>query len=167
MLQTVDLKDGNGVKALAKLHAAAEGIPELSEEIASLASSAIDTQEVQSAVRGRYWRELHVACPIDGQLIEGYVDLVYESDDGLVVIDYKTDQIEPEEIESKVDRYRLQGATYALALEETTREKVSKVVFAFLSSHATARCVSLPNLQGAIVDAKEVIRREAEAGSRP
>ena len=167
VLQTVDLKDGNGVKALAKLHAAAEGIPELSEEIASLASSAIDTQEVQSAVQGRYWRELHVACPINGQLIEGYVDLVYESDDGLVVIDYKTDQIEPKEIESKVDRYRLQGATYALALEETTHEKVSKVVFAFLSSHATAKCVSLPNLQAAIVDAKEVIRREAEAGSRP
>ena len=167
VLQTVDLQSGEGLTTLATIHAEAEGIAELSDEVASLAASAIASEEIQLAIQNRYWRELHVACPIGEQIVEGYVDLVYETERGLVVVDYKTDQVEPNEIDLKVDRYRLQGATYAAALEETTRQPVSSVVFAFLSADSKAICASLPNLREAIADVRKVIEREGAAGSRP
>ena len=167
VLQTVDLQSGEGLTTLATIHAEAEGIAELSDEVASLAASAIASEEIQLAIQNRYWRELHVACPIGEQIVEGYVDLVYETERGLVVVDYKTDQVEPNEIDLKVDRYRLQGATYAAALEETTRQPVSSVVFAFLSPDSAAICASLPNLREAIADVRKVIEREGAAGSRP
>ena len=167
VLQTVDLASGEGLKTLARIHAEAEGIAELLDEVAALAASAISSEEIQLAIQNRYWRELHVACPIGEKIVEGYVDLVYETEQGLVVVDYKTDQVEPNEIDHKVDRYRLQGATYAAALEETTRQSVSSVVFAFLSSNSEAICASLPNLREAIADVRKVIEREGAAGSRP
>ena len=135
--------------------------------MAALAASAIDSEEIQLAIQNRYWRELHVACPIGEKIVEGYVDLVYETDQGLVVVDYKTDLVEPGEIDVKVDRYRLQGATYATALEETTRQSVSSVLFAFLSSDTKAIFASLPNLRDAIGDVRKVIEREGAAGNRP
>ena len=167
VLQTVNLENGEGLTALATIHAEAEGVAEFSDEVTSLATSAIASEEIQLAIQNRYWRELHVACPIGEQIVEGYVDLVYETEQGLVVIDYKTDQVELNEIDAKVDRYRLQGATYAAALEETTRQPVSSVVFAFLSTDSKAICVSLPNLREAIADVRKVIEREGAVGSRP
>lgn len=167
VLQTVSLESEEGLATLATIHAEAEGIAELSDEVASLAASAIASEEIQLAIQNRYWRELHVACPIGEQIVEGYVDLVYETEQGLVVVDYKTDQVEPNEIDLKVDRYRLQGATYAVALEETTRQPVSSVVFVFLSPDSKAICASLPNLREAIVDVRKVIEREGAAGSHP
>jgi len=167
VLQTVDLKSGEGLATLAKIQAEGEGIGDLSDEVAALAASAIDSEEIQLAIQNRYWRELHVACPIGEKIVEGYVDLVYETDQGLVVVDYKTDLVEPGEIDVKVDRYRLQGATYATALEETTRQSVSSVLFAFLSSDTKAIFASLPNLRDAIGDVRKVIEREGAAGNRP
>lgn len=39
------------------------------------------------------WRELPLCFPLDEELVEGKVDLVFEEDGQLVVVDYKTDQI--------------------------------------------------------------------------
>jgi ATP-dependent exoDNAse (exonuclease V) beta subunit len=167
VLQTVDLETGSGLANLARIHAEAEGLPELSDQVASLASSALESEEIQRAIRGRYWRELHVACPVGEHIIEGYVDLVYETDAGLVVVDYKTDQIDPSELGDKLERYRLQGATYATAIEETTQQPVARVVFVFLSPTSPALLASLPNLAEAIAEVRTVIEHEGAVGSHP
>ena len=108
-----------------------------------------------------------MACPVGEQVVEGYVDLVYETAEGLVVVDYKTDQIDSSELEDKLERYRLQGATYAAALEATTGQRVVRVVFAFLSANSPALLAPLPNLADAIAEVRTVIEREAEVGSHP
>ena len=167
VLQSIDLKTGKGLTTLAAIHAEAEGISELSGKVEGLVNSAIRSTELQQAISNRYWRELHVACPMGGQIVEGYVDLVYENDGGLMVIDYKTDQIQPGEINAKVNHYRLQGATYAVALEKVTRLPVVQVSFAFLSTDSDAVFAPLPDLQGAIAEVYEVIEQEGVAGSRP
>ena len=54
------------------------------------------------------------ARPIGDRLLEGYVDLLYRADDGLVVVDYKTSATaDPAELDRRVEGYRLQGAAYA------------------------------------------------------
>src|SRR5262249_31640871 len=41
----------------------------------------------------RVWRELPIAFTDEGRLIEGIVDLVFEEDGQLVIVDYKSDAI--------------------------------------------------------------------------
>lgn len=73
--------------------------------------------------------------PLDGgRLLEGYVDLLYRNSEGLVVVDYKTAATsDPRELDHRVDGYRLQGASYALAIGAVTDEPVTQVTFLFLT----------------------------------
>ncbi len=107
-LQTVDLATGANVAAIAAAQAAAEGVEGRVEDVERLARAALSSEAVREAVAsGRYWRELYVAAPVGDRLVEGFVDLLYESPAGLVVVDYKTDTVRsPAEVDAAVGRYR-------------------------------------------------------------
>jgi ATP-dependent helicase/nuclease subunit A len=136
VLQTVDLVTGEGVDETAAAQAAAEGVIGRERDIAALARSALASATVREAVAGNdYRREMYVATRIDDHTLEGYVDLVYRTPQGLVVVDYKTDAWNDElDLDVKIARYRLQGASYALALEAATGEPVTRCVFLFLGA---------------------------------
>ena len=134
VLQTVDLDTGDGVDAAASAQAAAEGVIGMEADIAGLARAAIASDVVHEAVAHGFRREMYVAAPIGDRVLEGYVDLVYRTPGGLVVVDYKTDAWSSEaDLDAKLVRYRLQGASYALALERATGEPVDRCVFLFLT----------------------------------
>ena len=167
VLQTVDLATGEGIVETAAAQAAAEGVLGLEDVIVELARSALASDVVRDAVANGYRREMYVAapfpapcpngkpapcpngksapCPNGTADLEGYVDLVYRTDvRGLVVVDYKTDGWATEaDLDAKLARYRLQGASYALALAEATGEPVARCVFLFLApAGAVARDVA-------------------------
>ncbi|MEO8538913.1 MAG: UvrD-helicase domain-containing protein [bacterium] len=135
VMQTIDLASGAGISETAESQAIAEGIANEAPHIARLAESARTSAAVQAAVAagpGRYWRELYVGCEINGVLVEGFIDLLYEGREGLVVVDYKTDSVRSEaDIDRAMERYRLQGAAYALMLERALHRPVAKAVFVF------------------------------------
>jgi ATP-dependent exoDNAse (exonuclease V) beta subunit len=133
VLQTVDLATGDGLDATARAQALAEGIPQREAEIRALAQSVLHSSTVRGAVTGgRYWREVPVAAIVDGVTVEGFVDLLIETLEGLVVVDYKTDQTPTEDdLDAAMDRYRPQGAAYALALERALDTRVARCVFVF------------------------------------
>jgi len=133
VLQTVDLATGDGLDATARAQALAEGIPQREAEVRALARSVLQSPTVRSAVAGgRYWREVPVAAIVDGVTVEGFVDLLVETLEGLVVVDYKTDQAPGDEgLDAAMQRYRAQGATYALALERALGARVARCVFVF------------------------------------
>ena len=55
----------------------------------------------------RYWRELFVSASIDGVTLEGFIDLLYETPQGLVIVDYKTDFIlSTQDVEAKLEGCR-------------------------------------------------------------
>ncbi len=68
------------------------------------------------------WREAPVSLRIDGDpgtpptIVDGQVDLAYETDAGWVVIDFKTDI----EIASAQDAYKQQVGLYAEAVARAT-----------------------------------------------
>ena len=141
VLQTVDLATGDGLEASSAAQAAAEGVIGHEARIAARARAALGTEVVGLALAHTYRREMYVAAPVlsvagdDGEpvIVEGYVDLVVDTPDGLVVVDYKTDAWRDEhDLDAKVARYRLQGATYALALGAATGRPVTRCVFVFL-----------------------------------
>ena len=49
-------------------------------------------------------------------IVQGAVDLCFEEDDGVVVLDFKTDRVDEESIQAVAEQYRPQVETYARAL---------------------------------------------------
>ena len=134
VLQTIDLATGDGIEDTARAQATAEGIPHLQSEIAELAWAAVNSDIVRRAVAsGRYWREAHIAAPIGEGVLEGFIDLLFEENGELVVVDYKTDAIDEDSTDYIANnRYREQAGSYALITEYATGWRVKDVVFLFL-----------------------------------
>ena len=149
VLQSIDLETGEGIDATARAQAAAEGIPQSHSEIATLARTAINSDIVRRAVSsGRYWREALVAAPIGEGVLEGFIDLLFEEDGELVVVDYKTDNIDANAAEYIANsRYREQAGSYALITERATQKPVKDVVFLFLRPKSEQSMEDLKSLK--------------------
>jgi ATP-dependent helicase/nuclease subunit A len=163
VLQTIDLRTGEHLESLARAQALAEGVADRADEIATLVTAALAAPVVGDAIEHghRWWREVPVAAEVDGLVLEGFIDLLIETELGLVVVDYKTDQVPDAAIDDAVARYGAQGATYALALESALRRPVARCVFVFArASGAIER--ELPDLDAAKGD----VRAQVAALSR-
>jgi ATP-dependent exoDNAse (exonuclease V) beta subunit len=145
VLQAVDLQSGADLDALAAAQAAAEGVPGRSDVVAALARSALGSEVVRRAAERPNWRELYVGCPLGDGVLEGFVDLLYRDDDGLVLVDHKTDAWrDAEDLDAKVDRYRIQLAAYAHAVATVVDEPITRAVLLFLApDQAIARDVDV------------------------
>jgi len=161
VLQTIDLATGAGRAEAVAAQAAGEGVIGHEAHIDALVRAALASPSVIEAATRPHWRELYVGVPLGGgRTLEGYVDLLYRSDEGLVVVDYKTGPASPDtDLDPLVERYRAQGASYALAVADATGEPVVGMVFAFLTPAGPAER-ALPDLPDAIAD----VRRLAAAG---
>ena len=159
VLQTIDLATGEALEAAARSQAIGEGVADQVERIVRLAENARRSEPVREAlISGRYWREVFVAAQVGPALIEGFIDLLYEGPDGYVVVDYKTDSVPDEAaIDRVMERYEIQGATYALALERALGVAVSRVEFVFTEPRAVRPIAALA---GAKERALALIERE-------
>ncbi len=87
---------------------------------------------------------MYVGIPYGDGVLEGYIDLLYRSPDGLVVVDYKTDSWRGEaDLHGKVERYRVQLEAYGRAVAEAAGEAVAGLVLLFLNAGGAARTVTL------------------------
>ena len=64
-------------------------------------------------------------------LLQGVVDCALIEDDGITVIDFKTDYVTEQTLPSVVDRYRLQVQAYAQAMERIYRKPVKQAFLYF------------------------------------
>jgi len=167
VLQSVDLASGEGLEDAAGAQSVAEGIPERRMEIVELVRTALASNAVRSAIAsGRFWRELYVATDVDGTVVEGFIDLLYESPEGLVVVDYKTDEAGSDaQVELAMKRYELQGAAYALALETAMPgRKVAACTFVFVRPSREERVAAL---REAMLRVRGLIKGAANPGAAP
>ena len=134
VLQIVDLATGMNLEEISRAQAAAEGIADRWQEVASLGRTGLETPLVKRAVAtGRYHREVFVSTPLEGTLFEGFIDLLFEDADGLTVVDYKTDALEAgKELAQGSERYAMQVGAYAMAVQRATGKPVRRVVLLFL-----------------------------------
>ncbi len=131
-LQVLDLSRPTAVAAVVRQHCAIEAIEPLVDTVERLVAAALASDAVRLAARYPHHKELYVAAPFGERVLEGYVDLLIETPNGLVVVDYKTDTVTSEaEIDAKLDRYELQAASYAVALEAVTGQTVRECRFVF------------------------------------
>lgn len=64
----------------------------------------------------------------DTVLVQGIIDGYYEREDGIVLMDYKTDSLRPGEENKLIDRYKTQMQLYKEALESMTGKKVIQCI---------------------------------------
>jgi ATP-dependent exoDNAse (exonuclease V) beta subunit len=144
VLQSVDLVTGAGLAEAAAAQAAAEGVLGRERVIERFCRSALASDVVQEAAQLPHWREVYVGIPYEDGVLEGYIDLLYRSGPGLVVVDYKTDSWRDEaDLQAKVDRYRVQLEAYGQAVTEAAAESVVGLTLLFLSPQDGSRAVSL------------------------
>lgn len=158
---------------------AAEHNPAVSSDVARLASAALRTETMASAIaaakRGQAWREVSTAAPLMTQAehigeLEGQIDLIYLEQDGSVtVVDHKTDRDRGDDIEQAAEPYLPQMGAYAWCVERVTGLTVSRAVLLFASradSGAPAEYV-VPNIalekQRAVELATEKVSAPVEA----
>lgn len=67
-------------------------------------------------------------------IVQGIIDLYFQEDDGIVLLDYKTDYVNHDNIDIIKERYKMQIDYYAAALETITGIKVKeKYLYLFFS----------------------------------
>ncbi len=103
------------------------------ERVVALVRSALASPLVRSIAAGRHWKELPLAAalPGDAGILEGFADLVGESEEGLVVVDFKTARRT-----GSSQQYLRQVAAYAYALARSTGRSVARVAVCYLSEEA-------------------------------
>ena len=145
VLQTVALDvDPSQLDQVAEDQAKTQGISSENGTISALTESVLTSTTVREAAGTEHWKELFVAAQVDNTVVEGYIDLLYRTDDGLVVVDYKTDDIHDDDVfQDKIDRYKLQVAAYSLAVEQAVGEEVIRCVLVFARQGQEAREVAI------------------------
>ena len=134
-LEHVDFRDPANVRELVARQCDLEAINDAVDTVEALVRSALASDAVALAVEHGSHRELYVAAPLGEVVVEGYVDLLVTTPEGLVIVDYKTDEATtPAAIDAKVASYELQGAAYAVALEASTGLDVVECRFVFCSA---------------------------------
>jgi len=162
VLQTIDLATGAGLDDAVAAQCQAEAVPDRAPEVRRLVEEALATPTVRAAAAAPHWREVYACTPVGDRLLEGYVDLLYRADDGLVVVDHKTSaSADPAELDRRVEGYRLQGAAYAVAVGQATDEPVRRVVFVFLTP-AGAFERELTDLEAAMTHVRRLVSDGAE-----
>ncbi|MBN1368947.1 MAG: PD-(D/E)XK nuclease family protein, partial [Dehalococcoidaceae bacterium] len=162
VLQTIDLATGKDIEQLSRSQADVEGIPEREAEVARLVKKALAMPAVRRAVAsGRYWREFFIGLPHDNRQVEGFIDLLFEEEGGLVIADYKTDVVLDFEDPAKLARYRVQAGLYALAVQELTGKPVIEVSLLFLSA---GREMNLGDIEALTAEARQQLGAVLETG---
>ena len=135
----------DGVKADIKRMLEAGRINELQSEsvnpwdINTFVQSDTGRRVAEAVKDGRVRREQPFVFEYEGQLIQGIIDLYFEEDGEIVLVDYKTDRVMNGEMGEKelVRRYTVQLDYYAKALTQLTGKNVKeKIIYSFALGRA-------------------------------
>jgi len=129
--------DENDITTECTRAAQAEQIPAEAEAVAARVRVALASDLMVAALAApRRWTELYLAAPVDTagvRLIEGFADLLFEDAEGLVLVDYKTD----DHISADTRlHYAEQLAAYGQLIERATGKSVAAQHILHLSADA-------------------------------
>ncbi len=171
VLQAVDLATGLGLDDAVAAQVLAEGVAEHAQVVTRLARAALDAPVVRRAAARRHWRETYAGTVVPtgsdaGTItLEGVIDLLYRDDDGLVIVDYKTDSVTAAGLDRKVAFYRPQLAAYALAIRDAVGGPLPRCVLVFLTPDGAIERVvdGIAEAAAAIPAALDLVRTGANA----
>ena len=94
---------------------------------------ALKSQLLQRCIKsGRYQKEVPFTYKNNGTIFEGVMDVVLKEGDGLTVLDFKTDLVEKENLNSKLEHYKPQAQVYSDAIKTIFGKPPKEVILFFL-----------------------------------
>ncbi|HXG35916.1 MAG TPA: PD-(D/E)XK nuclease family protein, partial [Dehalococcoidia bacterium] len=159
-LQSLPLAaDDASIRNFALAQAVAEAIPEQADEVVDLVRRALQSQAAARArSAAQALREVPFVVPFDSIIIEGYIDLLIEGEEGLEIVDWKTDRLAEGEVNSRLAEYQLQAGLYVLGLEKVLGRAAQRVTYVFLDPQREERLEPIEDLRQA---AREAISRHS------
>ncbi len=132
LMEQADLTDPAGVEVLAAGLALVSGISEQTARLVELGRNCLGSEVIRRAARSsRALREVPFTLLEEGRLVEGRIDLLFEEDGELVLVDYKTDAVAEKDLPERAEHYRRQGELYAEAAAAICGKPVKEVIFLF------------------------------------
>ena len=133
ILEWIPLDDAAGAEAMAASLAPQFGLsPERAAQATEHVRRVIQLPVMRRArAAERLWRELSLWFPEGDQLLEGKIDLVFEEDGQLVVIDYKTDAISEAQVLQQAGHHARQLQLYGRGLTQASGLKVRERLVVF------------------------------------
>ena len=109
---------------------------DLLERVLTLAVAACRSEILKRAAASRHWKEMHFCSELkNNQILEGYVDLLFEDSGSLHIVEYKTAEFATKWlIDQRVTDYLSQAATYKEAIERVSNRPVGSVTLLFLTN---------------------------------
>jgi ATP-dependent helicase/nuclease subunit A len=137
--------------------ARSERVADRADDVARLAERLWNHPTVRSALLGgRCWPEVEVGAEIDGAVLEGRIDLLYEQPDGSFgLVDFKTDRADPAARAVREPAYRRQLGAYALAVQSVTGRPVSSAELLYATG--PDELVSYTDLPALLAEARSAI----------
>ncbi len=81
---------------------------------------------------GNYQKEVPFTYKNNGTIVEGVMDVVFKEGDDLVVLDFKTDAVEKERLNAKIEHYRPQTSMYSDAIRTIFGKPPKEIILFFL-----------------------------------
>jgi ATP-dependent helicase/nuclease subunit A len=128
--------DDATIAAFARAQAVAEAIPHRARDVERLVRWVVRKSAAWQRARGatRAMREVPFAMETGGKVLEGFIDLVLQTPDGIEIIDWKTDQISKGDVTERLRQYEPQAGLYVYGLESATGARVTRVTYVFASA---------------------------------
>lgn len=114
----------------------------------------------------RVMREAPIAVPIGDTVLAGAIDAIAWHGEAALIVDYKTGTA-PLSAAEAVERYRLQGACYAIAAFAAGAASVRVVFMELERGRETAYVYALEDREHLEADVLRILRRMAEEGYPP
>jgi ATP-dependent helicase/nuclease subunit A len=133
VMEKLDLSEPGDIAAIARAVALAGGLPSAAvDEVVPVIESGLRSDVIRRArAASRMWRELPFCIARGGGTVEGKIDLIFEEEDGLVIVDYKTNLFDGDTSALR-EHYRAQAEAYGLALSAVSDRPVKEVVLLFM-----------------------------------
>jgi len=132
VMEMVSLPKGEDLEEIATAICAEAGIAEATNGVVEMARLCLASE----LLRGRYeqsivHREVPFVTVHDGRVLIGRIDLLIRSNEGVIVVDYKTDSVEAGREAGAAESHRGQTDAYRHAVSEaTSAEGGARVLFA-------------------------------------
>jgi ATP-dependent helicase/nuclease subunit A len=134
-LELIPLGRPEDAPGLARALAPGLGLdPAAADEAAGLVQRTLALPLLERARRAkRLFRELPLLFPEGGELLEGAIDLAFEEEEGLTIVDYKTDAIGEADALDQAAHHAPQLQLYGRGLAQATALPVRERVVLFVS----------------------------------
>jgi len=128
------------IEAFCRAQAVAEAIPHEEAVVRRLVSWVVRESDAWKRARAatRALREAPFVVTQDDAVLEGFVDLLIETADGIELIDWKTDHVPADAVEERLRQYELQAGLYVHGVQEATGRPVTSVTYVFASAKVEA-----------------------------